>query len=605
MAQHMLRLYSTMVLTLVLVARMATGTWAQDTKTAHQSTPGKPSKNEKTSEQRLNVILRVRAYADRAAQFENLRERYLTVSELAGMLWDYDEGYSRQLLLKTYESLATAESDIAADRTIPPAESLSRKRELAVLRREVIARIARRDQPLAFRLASTLNDTEHPGGSGALQSRSHLSAAFSLVDDKPEEAVKFAEQSLNAGVSQTIVSFLQRLGSKDPNAARRFFARVLVALSAQPVVDGNDLLLIGAYVFGPSASDITGELNLANGVVWGLVDKLTVVILTNRQPAVPLDDIRAYLRTAVAIINRPVRTSREKQLYYVAGYQLLPYVRLYLPEQIRELELAMQALVPDLPTALSQPGAYANLKAVEVSKDVNETLRDLEKDPKAERREATKLGLVHSACLLGDFVRARAIVSTIRDLGLKNKVEALIVFSEGARLIQHGDLAAAQDRADRLQQGIERTTLLLGLGYKYAEKGERVRAVEVFSAALQFARKLEEPERSAIILAIAGGFSSFDLIMATESFREAVRYFNQIEARNQKPYTWTRAVRAGGIEVAFPLRVSGVDAGFATILKPLAETDLEGTAQTILTLKNERVLGQALTALTAALLKSG
>ena len=100
--------------------------------------------------------------------------------------------------------------------------------------------------------------------------------------------------------------------------------------------------------------------------------------------------------TLVSILGRPVR-ARQKPLYYVAGYQLLPYVKRYLPERSAELESLMQSLSPDLPPALNEPGTYANLP-VQGVRPLEQVLRDLEKDPIRERRDAVRLGLVHSAC---------------------------------------------------------------------------------------------------------------------------------------------------------------------------------------------------------------
>ena len=174
-----------------------------------------------------------------------------------------------------------------------------------------------------------------------------------------------------------------------------------------------------------------------------------------------------------------------------------------------------------------------------------------------------------------DFARARAIAADISDLNLKYDLRGIIDFSEGAKLLGSGELAAAQEKANKLDVGTAQAALWVGLGSRYAEVGDNVRAFEALNAALQMARKQEAVERSALTLAVATGFSRFDAVLAGQALGEAVRAFNQIEDGSPL-YTWHRKLSAGGIDVSFSLQVKGVTGGFGRVLEHRVASDPTG-----------------------------
>jgi hypothetical protein len=551
-------------------------------------------------------LQRVKAFCDRAAEFRDLTERTRILIALADLLWDHDETYARQQMLKAHDALVMAlpgaggaESSANAAPNAAPSAS-----ELARLRRGAIARIARRDAALARRLAEAWFDDEQ--GSGVTQSfrsQTYLLTALDLAEEKPEEAIRFANQSLKTGISQTTISFLGKLKLKDESAARRFFLGLLDTIKQRRFVDGNELLLLGCYVFSFPKSGQLAELGISIDVTWAMVDNMTVVNISGREPALPLDQVRAYLATASAVLGRQAPTKKERVTSYVAAYQLLPYVEQYAPDHLQELQSAMQTFIADVPPALTRQETYANLTPGG-AKSPDQILAELEKDPIASRREAMALTLCHSACLLGDFSKAQALSQYISDFSLKSKIKTLIAFTQAARLLEKGNVLAAQEIADKLETGVAKAVLLVGLGYRYLETANRVRAAEALNAALVQARKLERNQSAPLELAVSGQFARFDTIMALQSLKEAVHTYNAIDVQEYKPFRWAEPVSAGGYEVEFSLGVKGLERGFGAVLGQIVEADPDGTTLLVLSLKNEKILGEALLALSAAFLKS-
>ena len=156
-----------------------------------------------------------------------------------------------------------------------------------------------------------------------------------------------------------------------------------------------------------------------------------------------------------------------------------------------------------------------------------------------------------------------------------------------------------------MDAGAACAVLWLAIGHHYIKAGDRISASEALIASRQVARKLDRNESAAILMALAGQLAGFDAILATQVFAESVNAYNSIDAAAYKPFRWVQTVRAGDSAAEFSLGVKGIERGVAFTIGQMVSSDPEGATMAVLKLTNERVLGDALAALSGALLKPG
>jgi hypothetical protein len=90
-----------------------------------------------------------------------------------------------------------------------------------------------------------------------------------------------------------------------------------------------------------------------------------------------------------------------------------------------------------------------------------------------------------------------------------------------------------------------------------------------------------------------------DALATAGKLRETVKVANGLEEENPvQAQPMTETVKAGSYSLRFPLNVPGTSSGsFYSALKPLVAEDPQGTTATVLELKNETVLSEAILAL--------
>jgi hypothetical protein len=87
------------------------------------------------------AISRVRGFADRALSFRDPAAKISTLISLADLLWEFDEGYARQLFQKAYDCLIDAKGTTSSD------SRLSKRQEIVA----AIARLWRSALPAMIR----------------------------------------------------------------------------------------------------------------------------------------------------------------------------------------------------------------------------------------------------------------------------------------------------------------------------------------------------------------------------------------------------------------------------------------------------------------------
>lgn len=545
------------------------------------TTPRADSANSPTneaSEQRTSALLHVRGLADRARSFHDAEAKVRTLIGLGDLLWPYDASYARDLFASAHQVCIASDGE-----KLPPGKLLE-------LRSEIIAALARRDAALAWRLADA---DAAPAADRAFADQ--RAAANLLTANKVPEAVEFATRSLRIGVPRQMVSFLLRLRHQSETAADELYQTTLSRLAAEPVVDGLSLMELGAYVF---TSPFTNqELEERGAVIMQSVGNSVVINLSLARPGMSPDAARAYLATAADILSRRPTDPQQQRLYYVTAYQLLPHAQRLAPALAPRLAVALQALTPDVPQALTQQSAYAALAPTE-NYTFGDTLRELDEIGEPVAHDQRAMLLATGLCFAGDFAKARVVAERVREQAARSKVLNLIGAADATKLLERGATDAAEEAAGKLAPSVERAVLWLTVARARSRAGERARASEALNALLRDARRLDDGRQPFLLLAAAGESARFDAAGALQIFNEAVKALN---AGTGKPVKWTEVVEVGGRGFQFALR--GLDdANTIAAIRQLYAADPQGAEAVALTLRHERLLGPALRALAESML---
>jgi tetratricopeptide (TPR) repeat protein len=542
-------------------------------------------------ERRKLSVSRVYTFAERARGFRSERAKIYALIRLGNLLWKEDSQYARKLFLQALDSLKSVKADVARNDASPVAKQIVSRGEYAYLRGTILSYMAKHDPVLAKRLA----DAEMKDDTEADRVTSNLSTAMNLIstsDDLPT-AADFAQRSLEKGVPPLFIQFLFQLRRKEPKLANQLFIAALNRLAATPNVNGKDFMNLGAYLY----TSPDGEEGIAVAPVGGMV----VVNLTSERPDIPPALTRAYMEAAAQILGRQVADPLQQKLYYVAAYQLIPKARSFAPDLLPPLAASLTSRSHDVPEAITRNETYAGL-AVQRKRDDNPTLEDViqeidqVEDPA--QRNVRRVRAAKSLYEAGDYARARAIVEKITDAEARAKSLNLIEFGEAAGKLQIGEVSIAEEKAGKLNPGIERALLLLAVADAQLKGGDKTRAWESLNSAIKEARRLDGIEGAHVFLKAASALSRIDAVSAMQTLSEAVKAFNASEPRISR---WTQTVVIAERKVDFSLKGLEGKKDFSAVHQ-LVEVDAEETVSRVLHLEHEEQLGDALVALSEKLL---
>jgi hypothetical protein len=420
-------------------------------------------------------------------------------------------------------------------------------------------------------------------------------AAMSLIEDDPAKAVAFAERGLSDGGASEMIGFLLRLRRQNAAMADELFIKTLGRLVAAPHVDGNDLMTLGVYLFTLPIMD--PSLEEKGAYAMQPIGGEMVINLSGDRAGVSPTLIRAYLTAAIQLLARPVRDPRQQKLYYVTGYQLLPKAQRFAPDLAPQLLAAMQAIVPDLPPALQREETLARLKP-RSDYTFDDTLREIDDIPDDALRDLRCVMIANGLYNGGDFTHAGVIAEKVKETATRTQLFNIINYGQAAKALKDGETALAEEAAGKLEPGVERAVLWLQIARTHAKQGEPARLSAPLSAALEAARRVEDARRPYLILTVAGESALVDPAMASQALSEAMKLFNAGEGRR---VGWYRTIDAGGRKFHFPL-IGFEEHSIAPAIRQLFAADPEGVEAAVLTLKHERILGDALRELAGCLL---
>ena len=470
----------------------------------------------------------------------------------------------------------------------------------------VLALLAKRDPSLAKRVTDTARENSKTNESEPTEKSasppafdpseartSNFKIAYDLLATQPDQAVRFAELSLQGGVFPYMNLLLLRLRLKNETAANALFLETLGQLVRDPTVDADTLLRLGTYVFTSPRINVNDPNAPPDTTILIGVGNLLVVDITADRPNVPPALVRAYIDAAAYVMARPVQAPEQRPRFYVTGYLLLPKAARYAPEMMSQISAAMQALIRDVPPELTEDSAYANLSTT-TPKDLDENLKEIAKNPDEQYRDEQYLSLFAEFWEKRDFTAADAIASKIADKEVRGSLRTLTGFGEGARALERGNNSEAEKIAAKLPQGMERAVLWLGLARAQVGLRDLQSAAESINFALVAARHVEDARRPLLVLSAASQLAQFDQASAQVVLGEAVKELNARKKGSLAEVELQQRIEVGGLWRYFSLQVKGVDFGLEQTLPILVKVDQEGTLNSLQNLKGVEELAQAL-----------
>lgn len=523
-------------------------------------------------EKENSALTRLHVLGTRVVALDDSKTRALTLASFANIVWKVDQPFAKELFSESLDVLARKND---SSRLTPA--------EVSNLRRKILSIIKATDVSFAEQLIRAANIPD---------SNSSFDAAYRLVREDPESADRLANLSLQDGLSPAMPVFLRQLRLKDQKRADALFLKSLDQLLSSPSVDANLLLMFGTYVFTSPKLEPTDVVSVVNTRVGNF--PFGVPEITVERLGISASLVQAYLRVASISLMRPVLEPKQKQLYYVTAYLLMPMMGKYLPEFVPQLGIAMTGLSSDIPPELIQTRTYANINKTAYT-DPEDAIKEIEQLAGDERRDVRYLDLVFGLWLKGDFAGARRVSNKISNLKARAKLETLIDFGSAARSLSDasGEPSSVEIVAQKIPQGAERAILWLGVAQAYIAKEKTARANEAIRESLKSTTALDDPRRPFLTLAAASQLASSDADFAVSVLATSVKEFNKYSVAKVE---LDEEVVIGPLTLRFPLGLDSVQFDFSKSLAPLLKMSPQLVESQLRDLKSDELKAEVLLA---------
>lgn len=510
------------------------------------------------------------------------------LSQIADIIWLEDEGYARDLFTEGLR-LTSVQSDD------------NNSKAAFYLRQEIVARVAKHDAKWARLLIDRTLSEEDERQSAIERRELNIETAKRLEKEDPKLAVEFAERSLQGGISPEFIWFLKSLRQRNEALANQLFLHALDQISQQPV-DANSFAMFGTYIFTSprlDGSDPTSVMITRVGDI-GMID------ITANLPRIPSSLIRAYLQTAVAILNRQIIDPQQRKISYALGYLLIPKAREFAPQLVSPLGAAMASLSTNVSPVMTQEAAFANINKRTVESP-EQIMSNAAKLPDSESRDVAYLDVAYRAWLKKEFAMAQTACDKLEDKDAHSQLKTLIEFGKASAKLKDNNpqLFEAAEIANKLPQGIERAVLYLSIAEVAFKDKYTTLANECLTEARNAIQSVTDSRKPHLSLLAAGQLARYDETEAEPAFINAVKEFNTLGDKASPATTWTQKVQTGALVESFPLTVTGLDFSLSKALRAsLSVGSVESNISKAREFKNERLRMSAFVALAHELLKT-
>ena len=494
--------------------------------------------------------------------FNDQRVKSSALSQLADVLWTYDEDSARQFMQKALDTCALTGSQSKSERKV----LLSRRRTLITI-------IAKHDTAWAERLIEdeqALTDLERQA--------ENLATAYELLESSFEQSAGFIDRARKSGLPDDLPFYLQALRSRSRPASDALFVSALSQLAGQPFVPVETILGYGTYVFSaPGKGPYT--INMM------AVGRTMVYDISVTREGISPELVKLYLSTAATLLQRDLQTVDPVQLglNYYASRLLLEKAQQFAPDLVSAFRSNMTANANRISDVYTRdppkPDAYS---ASSTNSDKTEG-------------EDALLAAFFDAWLQKDYSAAQKVLDKVSAVALHNDLQQVLSFRQIADELEKAvPPAKIKPLILRLPANVESALLWCGLANAYLREGKMNGAKEALVAAVNAVSQVKDYRKPYLLVNVAKIYAAFNPQMAALTFKEAAKHFNALEADPPASMSWQRTVEATLLSRDFSLRLKELSGDVADVVPELAKEKDSDVYSVLLTLKDERLKARSL-----------
>ncbi len=525
---------------------------------------------------------------------ETLKAR--TLARIADALWEVNHERGRAMFRAAWEAavIADRESQQLQQEDIRQQQEKTGRGGYVLasppeVRREVLRLATKHDRALGEEFLGKFgehkeqeateakNTRTNPFGNAdeAVGQRLNLARELLAAGDT-ERALQFADPVLAAN-NMWAIDFLSYLREKNPTAADRRYATILVNAAASPQSDANTVSLLSSYIFTPH------QYVTFQGIGAGTSQMAPTIVPANVAP-----ELRAaFFSAAASILLRPLAPPGQDQSTsgpdgeYLVIKRLLPLFEQYAPQ---EMTLALRAQLEVLFSVASNSARQRDdewvRKGISLEKPAEDREASLldEIDHAKTSAERDRLNLQLALVLAGKGdMRARDYVDKIEDSEMRHNARAYIDGSMAVQAVDKKDVDRAVEMARTGElTHLQRAWLLTQIA-KLLVKSDREKALSLIDDATTEARRIEgsDADRPRAFFAVANALLAVDRAAVWDAVWEAIKASNSAENFGGEDGQLTFRIITKGMRSIYQNSVPDFDV--TGIFEALAKDDYEKT----------------------------
>ncbi|HEX8266010.1 MAG TPA: hypothetical protein VF596_11430 [Pyrinomonadaceae bacterium] len=490
---------------------------AQNTKSfpVNRSEPTVNTPKELSSNQLVALSLLSSLY-EQIKGIENEQFKIRTQTQIADVLWQYDEPRAREIFTKSFNAIDSIKS-LPKNIPLSPGSKPDINRIKDGLRFEMIQIISRHDVKLAETLMKSTKDTESENASNKADnanpnadSMRELQFAMALAKSAPEKSAQIVRNRLRSGYDESLIPILLEIRRKNEVLANQLFTDFLAAASAQqPSV--MKVASLAMYVT-PNESD---------------------AFLGQNQP-ISQTLIKQYLSFAFPALSQWINTQRQAAIDDQIDQQtvsrdvtilkqiVLPLFEKNSPSQAKTLRSQL-AQVFEI-----QNTGEANFSNSEIRDEVQELIDKADATVGTKQRDSLYMRAAMLAKQKGDIETALSIAEKVSDEQDKFLVASVITYQAGFDALRQDHIDAAHSYAKKTLFLPQRTYLYKEIAQKLLKKKDISRTAEILDELKTWLTKADNGAAKAEgLLMIATTTTEYDLSQGFEAMRLAIDAINK------------------------------------------------------------------------------
>ena len=461
------------------------------------------------------------------------QERPVVMADLADAYWLIDQQQAKKLFTDAFDAAVALKTD-------PPVAP-------------VIARIAKRDRPLATELMKRLLAAKSEEKDSGEESSE---IGRELLKTDPKFAIELAKLNASLGPTFSGLSFMFEVARTDPAGAAQIYDAYMKSRQVRQLELSSILWLAGyplgyGEAYGGGSNDPATFSGFSGMRIPGL----------KPQPNLAA----AYLQLAFGAITNTLKRAAEsgnpdtEALNALALYStsyLFPEVQRYLPEG----EAAWSGLYRQALAGTSEPrradiekrlsfiretrGRTTEQSAEEYAVDnVKEKLAEIEKLSDTCNRDRAYAQAALAYSFAKDFTQARQLADRIDNLEQRDAVIQFTYYDEVAALTESGDLIRALERVEKVAAKEERAVLLVRIATAALKKPDKPMVLDALNRARTLVRDSDDAKLQAgVLLSVGALYARFDASEATYATRESIKAINRMKDRVDETFSVMRRV---------------------------------------------------------------